>query len=70
MLTLYQLKRRGWTLAHWCLLCGEEEESIGHILIRCPMVWELWTTLFLLMGGQFGFLPPQQETFFGGKELL
>ena len=35
VLTLDQLKKRGWTLANRCFLCCVEEESIDHILIHC-----------------------------------
>ncbi|RVW89280.1 hypothetical protein CK203_032620 [Vitis vinifera] len=35
VLTLDQLKRKGWTLANRCFLCLVEEESIDHILIHC-----------------------------------
>ncbi|RVW51874.1 hypothetical protein CK203_067969 [Vitis vinifera] len=35
VLTLDQLKKRGWCLANRCFLCCEEEESIDHILIQC-----------------------------------
>ena len=35
VLTLDQLKKRGWTLANRCFLCCAEEESIDHILIHC-----------------------------------
>ena len=45
VLTLDQLKRRGWTLANRCFLCLVEEESIDHILIHCSkskVLWELF----------------------------
>ena len=45
-----QLKRRGFSLANRCPLCGREEESIEHLLIHCPMVWDIWTFLLVDMG--------------------
>ena len=33
-------------MANICFLCGEDEESIEHILIHCPMARELWSILF------------------------
>ena len=35
VLTLDQLKRRGWTFANRCFFCLAEEESSNHILIHC-----------------------------------
>ena len=34
VLTLDQLKRRGWTFANRCFFCLAEEESSNHILIH------------------------------------
>ena len=50
MLTLDQLKKRGWFLANGCLLCCEEEESIDHILIQCSRARVLYELLFALFG--------------------
>ena len=35
VLTLDQPKRRGKALANRCFLCGEEEETVDHLLIHC-----------------------------------
>ena len=49
VLTLDQLKKRGWTLANRCFLCYAEEESIDHILIHCTnarvIVCSFWRNL-------------------------
>ena len=45
MLTMNQLKRRGFPLASRCSLCGESEEDLHHLLIHCSKVWELWSGL-------------------------
>ena len=50
VLTLDQLKKRGWILANRCFLCCEEEETIDHILIHCTRVRVLWELLFALFG--------------------
>ena len=42
MLTLDQLKRKGRVLANRCLLSGEEEEMIDHILVHCVKTRVLW----------------------------
>ena len=45
VLTMNQLKRRGFPLASRCPLCGESEEDLHHLLIHCSKVWELWSSL-------------------------
>ena len=50
VLTLDQLKKRGWCLANKCFLCCEEEQSIDHILIQCSRARVLWDLLFALFG--------------------
>ncbi|RVW53935.1 hypothetical protein CK203_073000 [Vitis vinifera] len=50
VLTMDQLKKRGWALANRCFLCCEEEESIDHILIHCSRARALWEFLFALFG--------------------
>ena len=34
VLTLDQLKQRGWSLVNRCVLCLEEEETVDHILLH------------------------------------
>ena len=36
ILTLDQLKRRGWALPSRCYLCKADEESANHVFIHCP----------------------------------
>ena len=50
VLTMDQLKKRGWAVANRCFLCCEEEESIDHILIHCSKARALWELLFALFG--------------------
>ncbi|RVW50950.1 hypothetical protein CK203_071256 [Vitis vinifera] len=50
VLTLDQLKRRGWNLANRCFLCCAEEEMINHILIHCSKARVLWELVFALFG--------------------
>ena len=42
-MTLDQLRKRGRHLANECPLCGENEETIEHILIQCSKVREFDT---------------------------
>ena len=50
VLTLDQLKRRGWAIANKCFLCCAEEESINHIIIHCSKARVLWELVFVLFG--------------------
>ena len=54
VLTLDQLKKRGWALPNRCYLCGATEESINHLLIHCTKARVLWDLLFNLFG-YYGF---------------
>ena len=50
VLTLDQLKRRGWSLTNRCFFYLAEEESTNHILIHCTKTRVLWELLFALFG--------------------
>ena len=50
VLTTQQLKKRGYQLARRCPFCREEEEGLDHILIHCPLIWDLWVNLILVLG--------------------
>ena len=49
MITTDQLKRRGFSLANRCRLCGMDDENIEHLLIHCPEVWGPWTSILATM---------------------
>ena len=51
ILTMDQLKNRGFSLASRCVFCGNDEESLEHLFIHCPKVWCMWTAIFSLSGG-------------------
>ena len=50
VLTMNQLKRRGFPLASRCPLCGKAEEDVHHQLIHCTKIWELWGHLLSCVG--------------------
>ncbi|CAI0428536.1 unnamed protein product, partial [Linum tenue] len=45
ILTIDNLKRRGFALANRCLLCGASEESIDHLFVDCAFTREVWSEL-------------------------
>ena len=54
ILTMEQLKKRGRHLANRCPLCGKEEESLDHLLLRYSKVYNLWALCFLQFLGFTG----------------
>ena len=46
-----QLQNRGFSLASRSPLCKEAKEAMEHLLIHCPKIWCMRTTLFNLTGG-------------------
>ena len=63
ILTMDQLKKRGFSLASRCPFCGQTDKVLEHLFIHCPKIWKLWTTLFSLSEG--GWVCPYMV-----KELL
>ena len=51
ILTMDQLKKRGFSLASRCPFCEQTEEVLKHLFIHCHKIWDLWTTLFSLSEG-------------------
>ena len=50
ILTMDQLKRRGWALPSRCYLCKADEELANHVLICCPKATMIWHLIFALFG--------------------
>ena len=69
MLTLDQLKKRGWTLANRCFLCCVEEESIDHILIHCTKARVLWELLFVFFGLMWVLPYSVRDTLLGWRSI-
>lgn len=53
ILTQENLKRRRFQLASKCLFCGENEETVMHLLIDCKEVEKLWYYFYGVIGIQW-----------------
>ena len=50
ILTLDNLWNRGATIVDWCYMCKRSEESVNHLLLHCPLAFELRTMMWNLFG--------------------
>ena len=73
ILTLDQLRRRGWRIPNRCYMC-KEEGMCDHILLHCTKEHVLWQLIFALFGVQWmmhfsvrGFLLSWRGSFVGEK---
>ena len=55
MLILDQLKKRERALANRCFLCGEEEETVDHLLIHRSKARLLWDPFLAIIGVNWVF---------------
>ena len=47
ILTIDNLCKR---ILDWCCMCKSNGESVDHLLLHCPTVFELWSMVFTLFG--------------------
>ena len=45
-----QFKKREFHLVSRCPFCGESRETLEHIMIHCPLIWDLWAIIFSSFG--------------------
>ena len=50
VLTMENLKKRGFQLASKCPLCGKAEEKLNRLLFHCPSIRGLWEGPFYIQG--------------------
>ena len=50
VLTMDQLKKRGFQLTSRCPLCKEDEETIDHLLLHYPSIWGFWAIILSVPG--------------------
>ena len=49
ILTLDNIKKRGWEVANRCYFCKKEEESTDHLLFHCDLTRDLMELCFFLV---------------------
>ena len=53
ILTTDNLRKRRIILLDWCYMCKRYGESVNHLLLHCPIAFELWSLVFCLFGLQW-----------------
>uniref|UniRef100_A0A5B7BYU4 Reverse transcriptase zinc-binding domain-containing protein n=1 Tax=Davidia involucrata TaxID=16924 RepID=A0A5B7BYU4_DAVIN len=63
ILTIDNLQKRDFLMANRCCLCKVEMETVGHILLHCGLVRDLWGMLLSLFGMNW-VMPYSMESMF------
>ena len=50
ILTMDNLRKRRVMIQDWCCMCKSSGESLNHLLLHCPVAWELWSMVLILFG--------------------
>uniref|UniRef100_A0A2N9HAP6 Reverse transcriptase zinc-binding domain-containing protein n=1 Tax=Fagus sylvatica TaxID=28930 RepID=A0A2N9HAP6_FAGSY len=50
ILTTENLRKRRVTILDWCCMCKSSGESVNHLLVHCPVAWELWSMVLVIFG--------------------
>ena len=50
ILSTGNLRKRGIKVLDQCCMCKKDGESVDHLLLHCPIAYELWTMVFCLFG--------------------
>ena len=50
ILTIDNLRKRSMLVLDWCYMCKRCGEFMDHLLLHCPIAWELWSLVFYLFG--------------------
>ena len=53
ILTIENLWYKGVTVIDWCYMCKKSGESVNHLLLHCPIAYELWSMVWALFGLQW-----------------
>ena len=50
ILTTENLRKRRVTILDWCCMCKSSGELVNHLLVHCPVAWELWSMVLVIFG--------------------
>ena len=50
ILTIDNLRKQKILILDWCCMCKRNEVSVDHLLIHCPIAFDLWSMVFTLFG--------------------
>ena len=50
ILTTNNLQKMCIIFLYWCYMCKRCGELVDHLLLHCPIAYELWSSLFFLFG--------------------
>ena len=50
ILTLDRLWNKGVPILDWCFMCKRSRELVNHLLLNCPIAFELWSMVWSLFG--------------------
>ena len=50
ILTTDNFCKKGIIVLDWCYMCKRCEESVDHLLLHCPMTFEMWSLVLCLFG--------------------
>ena len=53
ILTTENLWYKGVTVVDWCYMCKKSGESMNHLLLHCPIAYDLWSMVWALSGLQW-----------------
>ena len=76
ILTTENLWYKGVTVVDWCFMCKKSGESVNHILLHCPIAYDLWSMVWAPFGLQWVMLHGVSDLFlswqgsFGGHRSI
>ena len=76
ILTTENLCYKGVTVVDWCYMCKKSGESVNHLLLHCPIAYELWSMVWAIFGLQWVMLLGVSDLFsswqgsFGGHRSI
>ena len=53
ILTTENLWYKGVAVVDWCYMCKKSGELVNHLLLHCPITYELWSMVWALFGLQW-----------------